>query len=417
MTQKKYFFVLGRNPGLSLLEVDAALSSVVSLITSSYDIALANGSINNPREILSHLGGTIKIGVCELELDSMSLSSDAFAHIVTDWIEQKQTANKKLTLGLSVYSLARRAKLTYGPNDIHRAGIAVKKQLRESGYSVRVVLPQKGLTLTSVQVDKNGLLDNAGKEVVVIVDGKKMLIGITQAVQEFEAYSFRDWERPSKEAARGLLPPKLAQIMINLAVRGAKKDARILDPFCGSGTVLQEALLIGYSNFAASDIDPTAVANAKKNLEWLSTAYGTQANLGNIILADATRLQDAYQASSFDAIITEPYLGPLYKKPPTEDAILKTIQELMPLYRSFLKGARHVLEKDGRICMVWPVWMLHDNPVFLPLESGLGDLGFLNTTIPHNFPFSIPERTERGTLLIRRPDSIVARELIVLKLQ
>ncbi|MBI2483843.1 RsmD family RNA methyltransferase [Candidatus Uhrbacteria bacterium] len=413
MTQRKYFFVLGRNPGLSLLEIDAALSSAVSLASASLAIAVANGSLDDARLALSRLGGTIKIGFCAAEVDTMPLTSKVCVKSITDWIARTCSNDKKLTLGLSVYSLARHAKLTYGTRDIQSLGISIKKELREKGYSVRVVLPQKGIALTSVQVAKNKLTERPCMEVVLIVDGENIQIGITQAVQEFESYSYRDWQRPSKEAARGMLPPKLAQIMINLAARGVTSDAKILDPFCGSGTVTQEALLMGYENAHASDNDPKAVEQTQKNLDWL---FGKKKNEQSLlILADAARLNEYYPAHSFDAIVTEPYLGPLYTKPPKEHALRKTIHELGILYRAFLKKAKTVLKESGRVCMVWPVWILFGEHVFLPLESELTELGFHNVTIPEDFPFPIPERTARDTILVARPDSVVARELIVLE--
>ncbi|MCB9806812.1 hypothetical protein H6768_02830 [Candidatus Peribacteria bacterium] len=43
----------------------------------------------------------------------------------------------------------------------------------------------------------------------------------------------------------GMMPPKIAQIMINLATKGDKKVA-IWDPFCGLGTTLIEAFHGGW---------------------------------------------------------------------------------------------------------------------------------------------------------------------------
>ena len=44
----------------------------------------------------------------------------------------------------------------------------------------------------------------------------------------------------------GMMPPKIAQIMINLGTKG-HKNVIIWDPFCGLGTTLIEALNAGYT--------------------------------------------------------------------------------------------------------------------------------------------------------------------------
>ena len=40
-----------------------------------------------------------------------------------------------------------------------------------------------------------------------------------------------------------MLPPKLAQIIVSLS--GTQPGQTVLDPFCGTGVVLQEALIMG----------------------------------------------------------------------------------------------------------------------------------------------------------------------------
>ena len=67
-----------------------------------------------------------------------------------------------------------------------------------------------------------------------------------EGVQNISAYAMRDQKRPKRDAFVGMLPPKLAQIMINLALGDQEpKDKLLLDPFCGTGVLLQEALLMG----------------------------------------------------------------------------------------------------------------------------------------------------------------------------
>lgn len=64
---------------------------------------------------------------------------------------------------------------------------------------------------------------------------------------------------------KGKFYPQLAKSLINIA--GIKENSLILDPFCGSGTVLLEAKLNGFKSIG-SDLNPLAVkiANAKTNI-------------------------------------------------------------------------------------------------------------------------------------------------------
>ena len=80
-------------------------------------------------------------------------------------------------------------------------------------------------------------------EIVVIKGHDKVFIGKTVAIQDIENYTKRDYERPARDAKTGMLPPKLAQIMINLG--GLTKidhdqeethavQHTLYDPFCAA---------------------------------------------------------------------------------------------------------------------------------------------------------------------------------------
>lgn len=59
----------------------------------------------------------------------------------------------------------------------------------------------------------------------------------------------------------------------NISCRKAKIGDVILDPFCGSGTILTEAMLINYKNLIGADISPKAINDTKKNIEWIIRNY------------------------------------------------------------------------------------------------------------------------------------------------
>jgi predicted RNA methylase len=60
----------------------------------------------------------------------------------------------------------------------------------------------------------------------------------------------------------GALRPTVAAMMVSLA---GSAEGVLLDPCCGSGTILGEALAAGWTDVHGSDIDPEAVVIARRN--------------------------------------------------------------------------------------------------------------------------------------------------------
>jgi tRNA G10 N-methylase Trm11 len=115
-----------------------------------------------------------------------------------------------------------------------------------------------------------------------------------------------------------MLPPKLAQIMINLAVGDVDKGV-ILDPFCGTGVVLQEAALMGFDIYG-TDIDSRMIEYSGKNLDWLSRVRDLQLTTSNfqLTIGDAT---DFKWKQPIDFVVTETYLGRPYASEPSMEKL------------------------------------------------------------------------------------------------
>ena len=69
----------------------------------------------------------------------------------------------------------------------------------------------------------------------------------------------------------GALRPTVAAMMVSLA---GEPHGLLLDPCCGSGTILSEALAVGWSAVRGSDIDPGAVSAARRNVPRAELASG-----------------------------------------------------------------------------------------------------------------------------------------------
>lgn len=350
-------------------------------------------------------------------LDASTLDMPNFPQTLVSLLEKSGLpASSRVTVGISMYSLARDNKNRTAW--IRSLSLSIKKLLVEKGMSVRVVLPQKECALTSVQVKKNGLLTQSGCELVLLKDNNHLIIGKTTDVQPFEEYSLRDWNRPAKAHQGGLLPPKIAQMMINLARLNTNDNPTILDPFCGSGTILQEALLMGYSSLIGSDLDTQAVARTQKNIAWLSREKQLSLRGVQLQTKDATALSSLVAPHTIDAIVTEPYLGPLFTRLPDQIKLQSVVREISRLFLSFFREAHRVLKKNSPCIIVLPVW-LAKKPLFLPVYDRILSLGFTNATIPplvsglitsdrlrHNI-------SSRNGILFYRVGSIVGRELFV----
>lgn len=107
-------------------------------------------------------------------------------------------------------------------------------------------------------------------ELSILEDQGELVIARTVWIQNADDWARRDRKRPYQDIKRGMLPPKIARIMANLASAGQART--LLDPFCGTGTILMEAMLTGCS-VIGSDLDPQAVEGTKANLAWAASQY------------------------------------------------------------------------------------------------------------------------------------------------
>jgi tRNA G10 N-methylase Trm11 len=336
----KYFFVLGRIPEISLAELKALFPDNEWLVSGYIAIALFSKEIK-AEELIKKIGGSLKIGeiIEESDLNDKKVLIDKIQEKTIKEAEENKKSGK-FNFGFSLYG---KQKIS---NDIFRLGLSLKKELKKKNISSRLVT-SKEKTLSSVVVQQNNLI-TTGLELCLIKKEDKVLIGKTLAVQDFKSLSKRDFGRPKRDDHSGMIPPKLAQIMLNLA---RKKDENyqnkvLLDPFCGSGTILMEAFLMGWKNIIGTDISSKAIKDSRENLKWLSDkSYEIK-----IFESDVLNLKKEIKENSIDYIVCEPYLGPQrgFKD------FSELVSELNLFYSNFLVVLNKILKKEGQIVMVWP---------------------------------------------------------------
>lgn len=384
---KQYFFILGRNPLLSCWEVIRAFNLAPDRIIYDSQFLLANFPDSfRPAESLAQLGGIIKVG----RIIGKVSKNDLKNKLNKSAIELLQT-KKRPVFGLSYYGQDRALRQI-----VNKVGLSIKQKLKDKGISSRFVVSQQP-TLSSVVVTKNKLLSK-GAELALLPFGQEIYLGQTEAIQDFEEYSRRDYGRPHRDSRSGMIPPKLAKIMINLAQ--INKDQLLLDPFCGSGTILQEAALLGYQQLVGSDISAKAVKDTQRNMAWLIEKGKTKFEY-KIIETDCRRIFD--QVKNIGGIITEPYLGPVNMNPGKLPAVIAQISDL---YLRFLKTAAASLPKQAPLVMIWPVWRIGQEEQGLDILDQVKNLGL--TPISLNIAGQ-----EKDSVIYQRPGQRVLRQIFV----
>jgi tRNA G10 N-methylase Trm11 len=111
------------------------------------------------------------------------------------------------------------------------------------------------------------------------------------------------------------ISPRLGKIMINLS---GIKEGKVLDAFCGVGTILQEALLQGFE-VVGVDTDAKAIKGAEENLKW----FGFEREKYSLINFDSTRVT----IPECSVMVSEPDLGTTLKKTPPRPVAEKTLKD------------------------------------------------------------------------------------------
>jgi tRNA G10 N-methylase Trm11 len=406
----KYFFILGQNPTLSSVEIVSLLSDKTTLFAASPDaIILESKQELDVGQLMARLGGTVKIG------QIFDAAPEAEPKDIAENIPRVH--GKKSYFGFSFYKINDQITAKEFQNKcrkIKNLAMPVKDLLAEVGTAARWVT-SKEPNLSSVVVKKNKLLTEAGAEIVFLIDKEKIYLGKTLAVQEFESLSFRDYGRPARSMRIGLMPPKLAKVMINLAQ--VDKNAVILDPFCGFATILEEAMLWDYENLTGADINAETLAGAKKNLEWLVKTYNLKPDTYNLIESDVRKISEKFSPQSVDAIITEPYLGPPLHGNESPERIQQIIKELSDLYFAAFREFKKILKPDGKIVILFPVFHTEKQDFFLPIIDEIKKIGFIaaDPLSQDLKKYSFLKITGRSSIIYSRPDQKVFREILIFK--
>lgn len=361
------YCLLGNTPDLSLLELETLFPGQVEhLIPSLAKISPTAEAEVDPKALLAITGGTFKV---LKEIGSWATSAVDEVGLL-DW--------------LSEYLLTQKPKPEFG---LHCEGFfkqiitdtELKNALKDKGHNSRFVDSSITGISSALFLHHPEIFDLL---VVKTTDEVKVLQ--TLVVQNIDDWTNRDRNKPYFDRKKGMLPPKVARMMVVIGLGltydehtnpNFSKAYNLLDPFCGTATVVMEAATMGFPTYG-SDSSAETISLAKNNIEWLAGEYPL-AHQPQLFTADATSSSLTERvAHKIDVIVTEPFLG----KPKAEFRQLPDIYKgLEKLYLGAFKRWRTILKPKARVTIVFPI--IDTGKHVFSLESLIDKLAELGYTI------------------------------------
>lgn len=402
------FYVLGTNSELSKAEFLAVYPST-SVLVSAEGILVCEENAPSPSEAVGRLAGVVKSGTIAKGREVEPPNGRFGLPAPEDLLPLLDLSREgKVEFGISLYDGGNAPLFGTLKAEANRIGMTLKRAVEATGRKARLVT-MKADTLSSVAVTTQV---TAG-DLALIATKEGVLAGRTEAVQDFEAWSKRDFGRPSRDAHSGMLPPKLARTLVNLAAgsylthalplqRGgiaSLENLTLLDPFCGSGTVPMEAMLMGFKAVIGSDISKKAVADTGRNLEWVRKEFPeARASRLSVYERDAADLA-AILKEPVDVVAGETYLGPPLSGRETLETLQKNMAVLGQSYAKMFVGVHAVMKPGARAAIAFPAFVRGSQKLRLPLKEILEPVGF----------------AIEQTFLYERKGQKVAREIVVMR--
>ncbi|HPS40623.1 MAG TPA: hypothetical protein PLQ50_01300 [Candidatus Woesebacteria bacterium] len=335
----KFFILFGNTVALSKLEFEAIypqfpltdLGDHLFTFTSAVDLS---------KEMISTLGGVVKIFKVVAEFEQNITDQKLIEEIVAFLL--KQSDEPYFTF----------SQIGKGQRSISNAEL--KALIKENGKKARYF---------ASQLSESALLSHQDKAIELLSyhhqeTGKLLLAQIT-AVQDIDDWTKRDRQKPYADRKKGMLPPKVARMMVNIALGFWRKNnlnkatnadqALLYDPFCGTGTILLEAAMRGL-NVYGSDLDQKAVFGSRDNLSWLKQEYKLNVK-DQIFYMDASHLDLSQFTNQVDLLVSEPFLG---RQTPDDSELANIFKGLEKMYLGSFKSFASILSDKAMVVIVLP---------------------------------------------------------------
>lgn len=387
-----HFLVFGNHPRLSLAEFLAfkPKAKIVSQTPNTCIVDLDEPALSERSEsngwqsdvLMSQLGGVIKLGDVILESRGMELKAADVAKLVSvDAGRRTLDVGRSLEFGWTTFGADGKQKKVFEKYPLH-----IKRALKDLGWKVRWVSGEGGQPLSPAAVAKCHLTEQPNADFCLMLEKEKVFLGKTTQVQNADAWSLRDYGRPCRDDINGMLPPKLARMMVNLSQ--TPDGGTLLDPFCGSGTILMEAALAtNATKIIGSDIDDRQTEDTSGNLEWLLNKNILSQDDDvrfNVFTSDVKDITQHIKPNSIDTVVTEGWLGPALRGRESLGEIQKNASQITQLWKDALMALKPLIKKGGRIVAIFPSYKIGSQIVATDTNIDFTSLGFALENLPAN---------------------------------
>ena len=321
----EYFFVFGRNPALSYAELVAYMQTRGVKFTKVFferNILIVEFE-QDPNLDIQEFGGIIKMGRVQFKGEM-----------------------KNFEIFMAEDELIESDKFTYSVLGHSVEDLLSDKFKREK----RKAMLKRGRRMLSLQNDETILIPNADIEFFSYdIDGK-IYFGKVEQDYSYSEIKERDMKKPIRRESLAI-SPRLAKILVNLAQ--VHEGGLLLDPFCGVGGILQEAL-IKKINCYGLDKDLDAIESARKNLRWMEQRYELDASY-KLVNVDSRKAPNI----KVDGVATEPDLGELVRDKPSDKKAQEILKGFETLFVAVLKRIREIKKPGAKIAATMPFIRKH----------------------------------------------------------
>jgi len=348
-----YLFLLGRNFDLSRAE----LSQHAIILEEDRDQGLVFAeSLNyqNPRDLpkepnqlfLDRLGGTIRFAeVLAEDLDLPSLAQKCWSIM---------EGSRKRKVGFTVFSEKPKPILAQLIKETKAYGMSMDFNWRVENH--------QGKNLNSGQIFERRFLQKGIEFVCYQRADQSWVLAQTVANQNLRNYDLRDRKKPWRDPKMGMLPPRLAQILVNLALGTLSKSVQVIDPFCGSGTIPAEAAILGLKT-QGSDLNPYFVEGSQANFEFLSQKFRFDLDQGSFRASD---VRDLDWGNLSGVVATEGWLGENFEKRPSRNTIEKNAKTVAALWKEIFMKLKDSPIEGLAFCT--PAWNFHGQKISISAD-------------------------------------------------
>jgi tRNA G10 N-methylase Trm11 len=434
---KRFLFILGRNWRLALSELEIYLQKgpfkgkIMDYSTTAAVVHFENDkTVNEMGDLMARLGTIQKIGVMLDFLNTETLQQ-AFPvdieenraqiyngrtyldNTLKDLVFEvfKEIENQKLFVANSIYPIEFSDEYYQMliKHFLHYVNKFFNTYLKEKGAKEALYFQYPQEQIDSGMLNpifphhyiKYELYLPNRAEILYCQMEEGMYIGKTLTVVDANLQKAVDEMRPYKDF-RQTIPPKFGKYLLSLLGAVDPSNFKVLDPFCGTGTILMFGYLMGFQMYG-SDNDEKQIDGSRKNLQFVAQHVGEKLKpqflSERINFVEIQHLASFYPESFFNGIASEPVLLPFYReKPNAGDVRIDVDETVRPLYKQFLEQSFKVLRPGGRLALVSPVILTQEHKhVHIPLPYLAKEVGF--EFIQLISPNRLPPRTRESLMV------------------